>query len=105
MGTLANSEDPDKMPQNKCKLNTNLVCYIIDYNNTMSTSVITGCYSSKSFLTSCVPLKIQEHKTCQVAAHRSSGSAVTEFILFDLITSHQQYFSYIGTDLPGLNQY
>ena len=30
------------------------------------------------------------------------------FVLFDLIllaiTSHQQSFSYIGTDLPGLNQ-
>ena len=48
----------------------------------------------------------QGHK---VVAHFQLHAAIwrpeERFVLFDSFTSHQQSFSYIGTSLPGLNQY
>lgn len=35
---------------------TNLVCDIIHYNDTMSTSVVAGCDGTKPLLTRCIPL-------------------------------------------------
>lgn len=38
------------------KLITHLVCYIEDYDNTISSSIITRRYCPESLLTSCIPL-------------------------------------------------
>lgn len=67
---------------------THLICYIVNDNDAMCTSVVTGCDSSKAFLTcripdlqlDCLALEVERsdlevHANCRYVCYRASGLA------------------------------
>lgn len=55
---------------------TDLICHVINHNNAMSSSVVTGCDGAEAFLTSRVPLRSQSRHSESTHTHTYTNTHI-----------------------------
>lgn len=60
---------------------THLVCNIVHHNDTMCSSVITGCDCTKPLLSCCIPLSSRRKTLCEYQGHMECISNIWKKIL------------------------